>query len=70
MQFDFSLTINHFLPCKNDFRSFKLNQVFNLDNDNGAEETPTLIDRKVLELPIPCASPIKFLFSQTSPVQY
>lgn len=29
------------------FRSFKFNQVFNLDNDNGAEETPTLIDRKV-----------------------
>lgn len=28
-------------------RSFKLHQVFNLDNDNGAEETPTLIDRKV-----------------------
>lgn len=27
-------------------KSFKLNQVFNLDNDNGAEETPTLIDRK------------------------
>ena len=29
------------------YRSFKFNQVFNLDNDNGAEETPTLIDRKV-----------------------
>ncbi|KAL0394160.1 UNVERIFIED_CONTAM: K(+) efflux antiporter 6 [Sesamum latifolium] len=27
-------------------KSFKLHQVFNLDNDNGAEETPTLIDRK------------------------
>ncbi|XP_051151291.1 K(+) efflux antiporter 6-like isoform X2 [Andrographis paniculata] len=27
-------------------KSFKLNRVFNLDNDNGAEETPTLIDRK------------------------
>ncbi|KAL1829386.1 hypothetical protein DCAR_0208722 [Daucus carota subsp. sativus] len=34
---------------KNDTKeemSFKLNRVFNLDNDNGAEETPTLIDRK------------------------
>ncbi|KAG8375661.1 hypothetical protein BUALT_Bualt10G0123500 [Buddleja alternifolia] len=27
-------------------KPFKLHQVFNLDNDNGAEETPTLIDRK------------------------
>ncbi|XP_065849181.1 K(+) efflux antiporter 6 [Euphorbia lathyris] len=27
-------------------KSFKLQNVFNLDNDNGAEETPTLIDRK------------------------
>ncbi|KAL0327500.1 UNVERIFIED_CONTAM: K(+) efflux antiporter 4 [Sesamum angustifolium] len=27
-------------------KSFKLHHVFNLDNDNGAEETPTLIDRK------------------------
>ncbi|KAL3650757.1 K(+) efflux antiporter 4 [Castilleja foliolosa] len=27
-------------------KSFKLHQVFNLDNDNGAEEIPTLIDRK------------------------
>ncbi|WCJ29583.1 Glutathione-regulated potassium-efflux system protein KefB [Euphorbia peplus] len=27
-------------------KSFKLHSVFNLDNDNGAEETPTLIDRK------------------------
>ncbi|XP_062021957.1 K(+) efflux antiporter 6 isoform X3 [Rosa rugosa] len=27
-------------------RSFQLHDVFNLDNDNGAEETPTLIDRK------------------------
>ncbi|EPS73308.1 hypothetical protein M569_01441 [Genlisea aurea] len=26
--------------------TFSLHQVFNLDNDNGAEETPTLIDRK------------------------
>ncbi|XP_022882085.1 K(+) efflux antiporter 6-like isoform X1 [Olea europaea var. sylvestris] len=28
-------------------KSFKLHHVFKLDNDNGAEETPTLIDRKV-----------------------
>ncbi|CAA2983335.1 K(+) efflux antiporter 6-like isoform X2 [Olea europaea subsp. europaea] len=34
------------LFCYN-FRSFKLHHVFKLDNDNGAEETPTLIDRKV-----------------------
>ncbi|KAL8113522.1 hypothetical protein AgCh_020739 [Apium graveolens] len=27
-------------------KSFKLHHVFNLDNDNAAEETPTLIDRK------------------------
>ncbi|KAK2987731.1 hypothetical protein RJ640_016829 [Escallonia rubra] len=27
-------------------KSFQLHHVFNLDNDNGAEETPTLIDRK------------------------
>ncbi|XP_073152735.1 K(+) efflux antiporter 6 isoform X2 [Henckelia pumila] len=27
-------------------KPFKLHHVFNLDNDNGAEETPTLIDRK------------------------
>jgi hypothetical protein len=29
------------------FRLFKFQHVFNLDNDNGAEDTPTLIDRKV-----------------------
>ncbi|KAI5648019.1 hypothetical protein M9H77_34024 [Catharanthus roseus] len=29
-----------------DEKSFKLHNVFNLDNDNGAEDTPTLIDRK------------------------
>ena len=28
-------------------RSFQLHHVFNLDNENGAEDTPTLIDRKV-----------------------
>lgn len=28
-------------------RSFQLHTVFNLDNDNRAEDTPTLIDRKV-----------------------
>ncbi|KAF3447520.1 hypothetical protein FNV43_RR12706 [Rhamnella rubrinervis] len=27
-------------------KSFQLHKVFNLDNDNGAEDTPTLIDRK------------------------
>ncbi|KAH7523807.1 hypothetical protein FEM48_Zijuj06G0051200 [Ziziphus jujuba var. spinosa] len=27
-------------------KSFQLHNVFNLDNDNGAEDTPTLIDRK------------------------
>ncbi|XP_022892734.1 K(+) efflux antiporter 6-like [Olea europaea var. sylvestris] len=31
---------------KDEKSSFKLHHVFNLDNDNGAEETPTLIDRK------------------------
>ncbi|XP_076943561.1 K(+) efflux antiporter 4-like [Bidens hawaiensis] len=29
-----------------DDKSFQLHHVFNIDNDNGAEETPTLIDRK------------------------
>lgn len=28
-------------------RSFQLHTVFNLDNENRAEDTPTLIDRKV-----------------------
>lgn len=28
-------------------RSFQLHDVFHLENDNGAEDTPTLIDRKV-----------------------
>ncbi|KAL3500698.1 hypothetical protein ACH5RR_039791 [Cinchona calisaya] len=32
--------------AKEEEKSFKLHHVFNLDNDNGAEETPTLIDRK------------------------
>ncbi|XP_057536884.1 K(+) efflux antiporter 4-like isoform X1 [Amaranthus tricolor] len=31
---------------KEDNRSFQLHHVFNLDNENGAEDTPTLIDRK------------------------
>ena len=31
----------------NGFRSFQLHHFFNLDNNNGAEDTPTLIDRKV-----------------------
>ncbi|XP_019175896.1 PREDICTED: K(+) efflux antiporter 6-like isoform X3 [Ipomoea nil] len=31
---------------KKEEKSFQLHHVFNLDNDNGAEETPTLIDRK------------------------
>ncbi|CAN4097524.1 unnamed protein product [Withania somnifera] len=30
----------------NEEKSFQLHSVFNLDNDNGAEDTPTLIDRK------------------------
>nr|XP_025886972.1 K(+) efflux antiporter 6 isoform X2 [Solanum lycopersicum] len=30
----------------NEEKSFQLHTVFNLDNDNGAEDTPTLIDRK------------------------
>ncbi|XP_075081514.1 K(+) efflux antiporter 4-like isoform X2 [Nicotiana tabacum] len=30
----------------NEEKSFQLQSVFNLDNDNGAEDTPTLIDRK------------------------
>ncbi|KAM3344428.1 K(+) efflux antiporter 4 isoform X1 [Capsicum galapagoense] len=30
----------------NEEKSFQLHRVFNLDNDNGAEDTPTLIDRK------------------------
>ncbi|XP_076929854.1 K(+) efflux antiporter 4-like [Bidens hawaiensis] len=29
-----------------DDKSFQLHHVFNIDNDNGVEETPTLIDRK------------------------
>ncbi|KAL1552352.1 K(+) efflux antiporter 4 [Salvia divinorum] len=42
-------TVARVKPKKNETKeekSFKFNQVFNLDNDNGAEETPTLIDRK------------------------
>ncbi|KAJ4824365.1 K(+) efflux antiporter 6 [Turnera subulata] len=31
---------------KEEKKPFQLHDVFNLDNDNGAEETPTLIDRK------------------------
>ncbi|VFQ97719.1 unnamed protein product [Cuscuta campestris] len=31
---------------KKEEQSFQLHHVFNLDNDHGAEETPTLIDRK------------------------
>lgn len=45
----------YFLEGPNDIRkwmfftrSFQLHTVFNLDNDNGAEDTPTLIDRKVI----------------------
>ncbi|KAG6389376.1 hypothetical protein SASPL_150844 [Salvia splendens] len=43
-------TVARVKPKKNETKeekSFKFNKVFNLDNDNGAEETPTLIDRKV-----------------------
>ncbi|KAK6789510.1 hypothetical protein RDI58_013310 [Solanum bulbocastanum] len=32
----------------NEEKAFQLHTVFNLDNDNGAEDTPTLIDRKVI----------------------
>eukprot|EP00257_Ricinus_communis_P015275 XP_015573155.1 K(+) efflux antiporter 6 [Ricinus communis] len=42
-------TVARVKPKKNDTKeekSFKLHHVFNLDNDNGAEDTPTLIDRK------------------------
>lgn len=44
-------TVARVKPKKNETKakeekSFKLHHVFNLDNDNGAEETPTLIDRK------------------------
>ncbi|CAI9755708.1 unnamed protein product [Fraxinus pennsylvanica] len=44
-------TVARVKPKKNETKtkeekSFKLHNVFNLDNDNGAEETPTLIDRK------------------------
>ncbi|XP_047973290.1 K(+) efflux antiporter 4-like isoform X1 [Salvia hispanica] len=42
-------TVARVKPKKNETKeekSFKFNKVFNLDNDNGAEETPTLIDRK------------------------
>lgn len=28
-------------------RSFQLHHIFNLDNENSAEDTPTIIDRKV-----------------------
>ncbi|KAL5769072.1 hypothetical protein ACOSP7_015628 [Xanthoceras sorbifolium] len=42
-------TVARVKPKKNDTKeekSFKLHDVFNLDNDNRAEDTPTLIDRK------------------------
>ncbi|KAL2517856.1 K(+) efflux antiporter 4 [Abeliophyllum distichum] len=44
-------TVARVKPKKNETKtkeekSFQLHHVFNLDNDNGAEETPTLIDRK------------------------
>jgi Kef-type K+ transport system membrane component KefB len=45
--------VTHDKPKKNDTletngtsRSFQLQDVFNLDNENGVEDTPTLIDRK------------------------
>lgn len=39
--------IFHSLLLLPTFRSFQLHHVFNLDNENRAEDTPTLIDRKV-----------------------
>ncbi|KDP34108.1 hypothetical protein JCGZ_07679 [Jatropha curcas] len=42
-------TVARVKPKKNDTKeekSFKFHDVFNLDNDNGAEDTPMLIDRK------------------------
>ncbi|XP_050218103.1 K(+) efflux antiporter 6 [Mercurialis annua] len=42
-------TVARVKPKKNDTKeekSFKLHNVFNLDNENGVEDTPTLIDRK------------------------
>lgn len=43
----FLFSAEHFSYENNICRSFQLHHVFNMDNDNGAEETPTLIDRKV-----------------------
>ena len=39
-----TVPIKHYLIF---LRHFQLHDVFNLDNDNRAEDTPTLIDRKV-----------------------
>lgn len=39
--------LNIFDPCD---RSFQFHNVFNLDNENRAEDMPTLIDRKVCVL--------------------
>ncbi|XP_057536890.1 K(+) efflux antiporter 4-like isoform X5 [Amaranthus tricolor] len=42
-------TVARVKPKKNETKedkSFQLHHVFNLDNENGAEDTPTLIDRK------------------------
>lgn len=39
--------LNIFEPCD---RSFQFHNVFNLDNENRAEDMPTLIDRKVCVL--------------------
>lgn len=42
-------TVARVKPKKNETKedkSFKLHNVFNLDNDNGVQDTPTLIDRK------------------------
>lgn len=42
------LTRLHFLFFCGLIRSFQFHDVFNLDNDNRQEDTPTLIDRKVM----------------------
>lgn len=43
----FQLMTQHLNPSYFLYRSFQLHHVFNLDNENGQEDIPTLIDRKV-----------------------
>ena len=47
LEFIIGLCISNSPILLSTFRSFQLQNVFNLDNDNRAEDTPTLIDRKV-----------------------